>query len=205
MALFDIILFAVIAIFLGYRLWSILGTHDADKPVRKRQSKDDDLVIPVRARAASAKTAKATPQANEKGGALEEESFLQGATIAFKKIVEAYATGDTPTLKKLLEGPLLETFEEMIHKRKKVKETLEVDISRITKAEVLDTREEKGTAYITVKFESEQCLVTRNNKGKVIHGDPDRYTEVTDIWTFSRSLKSRNPNWKLVATQIPEG
>jgi len=203
MALFDIILFAVIAAFLGYRLWSILGTHDADKPIRKRQSKDDELVVPVRARTASAKAAKDTPLAEEKSENLEGP-FLQGAAIAFRKIVEAYGAGDTSTLKKLLEGPLLETFEEMIQKRKRAKETLEVDISRITKTEVLDKREEKGKAYITVRFESEQCLVTRDNKGKILHGDPDRYSDVTDIWTFARPVKSTDPNWKLVATQVPE-
>lgn len=204
MAFLDILLFAAIAAFLGYRLWLILGTHDADKPIRKRESKDDDVVVPVRPRAASTKAKTEASFEDEQPKSMDEDRFLQGATLAFRNIVDAYATGNTITLKKLLESPLFETFEDMINKRKKAKESLEVDVSRITKTEIIDKREEKGKAYVTVRFVSEQCLVTRNSKGKVLTGDPDRYSEVTDIWTFSRPIQTSNPNWKLVATQLPD-
>lgn len=203
MAFLDLILLAAIAGFLGYRLWIVLGTHDADKPIRKRKSAEDDLVIPIRAKAqpvAEGEGAQKTEGAKD----LKEEQFLQGATIAFQSIVEAYAAGDTQTLRNLLAGPLLETFEEAIHKREKAKKKLEVDIARVTTTEIVDDREEKGIAYVTVKFVSEQCLVTRNAKGKVVEGDPDQYITVTDIWTFSRPLTSTNPNWTLVATQVEE-
>jgi predicted lipid-binding transport protein (Tim44 family) len=204
MAFLDLVLLAAVAAFLGYRLWLVLGTHDADKPVRKRSSKEDDVVIPVRARKASPTEDTKTPQETAKPKSLDEDRFLQGATRAFHKIVEAYANGSVAALEKLLEGPLLETFEEAIAKRKKAKKSLEVDISRIVSAEVIDKREEDGKADITVRIVSEQCLVTRDAKGRVLEGDPDRYSEVTDIWTFSRPLSSSNPNWKLIATQIPE-
>lgn len=204
MAFLDIVLFAAIAVFLGYRLWLALGTHDASKPIRKRRSTEDDDVIPIRARSTPSSVETETPQEKDASKPVDEDRFLQGATIAFRTIVEAYADGNTETLKNLLEGPLLETFEEAIAKRKKSKKTLEVDISRIVTAEVIDKREEKGKAYTTVRFVSAQCLVTRSSKGVVLEGDPDRYVEVTDIWIFSRPLKSSDPNWKLVATQIPE-
>ncbi len=203
MAFLDLILLAAIAVFLGYRLWLVLGTHEKDRPIRKRQSPEDDVVIPVRSRAATTAKAQATP-IEEEPKTMDDDRFLQGAGIAFRKIVEAYATGNTPILEKLLDGPLLETFEDAIAKRNKAKKILEVDISRIVTSEIIDKREEKGIAYVTIRFVSEQCLLTRNAKGKLLEGDPDRYTEVTDIWTFSRSLASSDPNWKLVATQIPE-
>lgn len=202
MAFLDLVLLAALAIFLGYRLWTVLGIHAKDKPIRKRQPQEDDVVIPVRTRAAS--TAKSSQGAVVQEKDMDKDQFLQGADLAFRKIVEAYATGNIETLQKLLEGPLLETFEDAIKKRKKAKKILEVDVSRIVTSEVIDQREEKGIAYVTVRFVSEQCLVTRNEKGKVLEGDPDRYTEVTDIWTFSHPLSSTDPNWKLVATQIPE-
>lgn len=204
MALLDIVLLAAIAGFLGYRLWLVLGTHDVSKPIRKRKTEEDDNVIPIRAQKASSPPKAEASDTSEDPKALDEDRFLQGATLAFRAIVEAYADGNTQTLEKLLEGPLLETFEDAIAKRKKAKKILEVDISRLVTVEVIDKREEKGQAYITVRFVSEQCLVTRNTKGKVLEGDPDRYVEVTDIWTFSRPIKSSDPNWKLVATQIPE-
>lgn len=205
MAFLDLVLLAAVAVFLGYRLWIVLGTHDANKPIRKRQSNEDDVVIPVRARTVPPidETDVASPQ--EKFRVLDEDRFLQGATLAFRKIVEAYADENVQVLEKLLEGPLLETFEDAIAKRKKSRRSLEVDISSIISTEVVDKREEKNSIYMTVRFVSLQCLVTRDAKGKVVEGDPDRYIEVTDIWTFSRSLASSNPNWKLVATQIPEG
>jgi predicted lipid-binding transport protein (Tim44 family) len=203
MAFLDLVLLAAIAGFLGYRLWAVLGTHDAEKPIRKRKSTEDDLVVPIRA--------KATPTATEENGQetedakdSKEEQFLHGATVAFYSIVEAYATGDIETLRNLLAGPLLETFEEAVHKRERTKKTLQVDIARVVTAEIVDDREEKGIAYVTVKFVSEQCLVTRNSRGKILEGDPDQYITVTDIWTFSHPLKSTNPNWTLVATQVEE-
>jgi len=204
MAFLDLVLLAAVAAFLGYRLWLVLGTHNADKPVRKRQSKEDDVVIPVRARKASPTVDTNTPQDTARPTSLNDDRFLQGVTLAFHKIVEAYADGNAAALEKLLEGPLLETFEDAIAKRKKAKKSLEVDISRIVSVEVIDKREEDGKADITVRIVSEQCLVTRDAKGRVLEGDPDRYSEVTDIWTFSRPLASSNPNWKLIATQIPE-
>ena len=203
MAFLDLILLAAIAGFLGYRLWVILGTHDADKPIRKRKRNEEDLVIPVRAQSTKSSENEEDQQA-ETATTVESDRFLQGASIAFKKIVEAYAAGDTSALSRLLEGPLLETFEDAILKRTKARKTLEVDIARIVNAEIIDKREEKDKAYVTVRFVSEQCLVTKNTRGKIVEGDPDQFITVTDIWTFVRSVKSKDPNWKLVATQVPE-
>lgn len=205
MAFIDIILLAALAAFLGYRLYQVLGTHSKDKPIRKRRTTEDDVVIPIRPRAPSQKKETVVQKEEEEASAPQtDDRFLQGATTAFRQIVEAYADGNVQTLKKLLDGPLLETFEDAISKRKKSKKSLEVDIARIVRAEVIDKTEEKGEATITVRFVSEQCLVTRDGKGKVIAGDPDRFAEVIDIWTFARPIKSSNPNWKLVATQVPE-
>lgn len=204
MAFIDLFLLAAVAVFLGYRVWLVLGTHDADKPIRKRQPKEEDVVIPGRARQAAQPSADVV-QETEAPATMDDDRFLQGATTAFREIVGAYAEGNVAKLKKLLEGPLLETFEDAIAKRKKAKTTLEVDIARVVSAEILDKREEKNESFITVRFVSEQCLITRNTRGKIVQGDPDQFSEVTDIWTFSHPIKSKNPNWKLVATQLPEG
>lgn len=202
MALLDIIFFAALAIFLGYRLWGLLGTHDAERPVRRRQSQEDDFVMPIRprSRASSPKQSKES----ETVVSNNDEPFLKGAAAAFQKIVEAYAEGNISALRKLLEGPLLETFEDSIEKRTRSKKILEVDVDRIVSMEILDQWEEKTHMYKTVRFVSLQYLVTRDGKGKILAGDPDRHTEVTDIWTFSRLRTSSNPNWRLVATQFPE-
>ncbi len=57
------------------------------------------------------------------------------------------------------------------------------------------------TAQITVRFISQIISVTRDGAGNVIDGSPDKVTEVIDVWTFARDISSRDPNWKLVATE----
>ena len=57
------------------------------------------------------------------------------------------------------------------------------------------------TAQVTVRFVSQLVSVTRDKDGNVIDGSPDKATDVTDVWTFARDLSSRDPNWKLVATE----
>jgi predicted lipid-binding transport protein (Tim44 family) len=54
---------------------------------------------------------------------------------------------------------------------------------------------------VTVKFQSQLVSVTRDKSGNVIDGNADKVTEVTDVWTFARDISSRDPNWKLVATE----
>ena len=57
------------------------------------------------------------------------------------------------------------------------------------------------TAQITIRFVSQLVSVTRDRSGAVIDGNPDGVTTVTDVWTFARDISSRDPNWKLVATE----
>src|SRR5476649_425478 len=143
MAFLDIILLAALAAFLGYRLWLVLGTHSKDRPIRKRRKTEDDVVVPIRPRVTPKKKESIIEKEEEQATAPQTDSlFLQGATAAFRQIVQAYADGNVQTLKKLLDGPLLETFEDAIAKRKKSKKTLEVDIARIVSAEVIDKDEE---------------------------------------------------------------
>jgi predicted lipid-binding transport protein (Tim44 family) len=56
-------------------------------------------------------------------------------------------------------------------------------------------------ANITVKFVSQLISATRNRDGKIVEGDLKKVREVTDIWTFMRDMSSKDPNWKLIATE----
>jgi len=71
----------------------------------------------------------------------------------------------------------------------------------IKRADIIEARVEERTAFITIKFVSEQINVTRDGEGVAVDGDPDHVTEVVDIWTFMRDVRSRNPNWVLVETR----
>jgi predicted lipid-binding transport protein (Tim44 family) len=82
-------------------------------------------------------------------------------------------------------------------------ETHETAIDRIRSVELLEARLDGRTAVVTVKVVSDQMNVTRNAAGAVIDGDAARLLEVTDIWTFGRDTRSRDPNWLLVETRTP--
>lgn len=131
------------------------------------------------------------------------DGFLAGARGAFEMIVGAYAAGDLATLKPLLNAEVFERFRTAVEQRRKADEKLETTLVGIKSAEIVEAELADKLATISVKFVSEQVNVTRDATGKVVDGDPAAVATVTDIWTFQRNLRSRDPNWALVATQSP--
>jgi predicted lipid-binding transport protein (Tim44 family) len=127
--------------------------------------------------------------------------FLDGAKAAYEMIVMAFAQGDAAALRQLLGADVLDGFERAIREREARGEKLESSLVGIDKADIIESEVKNRTAYVTVKFVSELISVTRDADGEVIEGDPKKVREVTDIWTFCREINSRNPNWKLVATE----
>ena len=131
----------------------------------------------------------------------DPKHFVTGARTAYEMIVTAYAEGDRRTLKSLLAREVYDGFDAAISEREKRGETVEnrfvsVDESDITAAEMRGK-----AAQLTVKFQSKLVSATRDKNGNVIDGNAERVTDVTDVWTFARDSSSRDPNWKLVATE----
>jgi len=127
--------------------------------------------------------------------------FLDGAKAAYEMIVMAFAEGDETTLKQLLGDDVYDGFQRAIRERESRGERLESNLVGIDKADIIEAEVKNRTAYVTVKFVSELISVTRDADGDVVEGDPKKVREVTDIWTFARDVGSKNPNWKLVATE----
>ncbi|HXG79962.1 MAG TPA: Tim44/TimA family putative adaptor protein [Methyloceanibacter sp.] len=127
--------------------------------------------------------------------------FLDGAKKAYELIVTAFARGDKAELNELLSHDVFEGFERAIREREERGEKVESSLVGIDKADLMEAEVKNRTAYVTVKFVSELISVTRDADGEVVEGDPKKVREVTDIWTFARDITSRNPNWKLVATE----
>lgn len=127
--------------------------------------------------------------------------FLDGAKTAYEMVVMAFAEGDEATLRQLLGGEVYDGFQRAIRERESRGEKMESSLVGIDKADIIEAEVKKGAALVTVKFVSELVSVTRDAEGEVIEGDPKKVREVTDIWTFAREIASRNPNWKLVATE----
>ena len=131
----------------------------------------------------------------------EPDGFLKGAKVAYEIIVTSFAEGNKRSLKDLLSREVFEGFSNAISERESRGEVVEQSFVGMKAAEIVDADVKGGTANVTVKFLSELITATRDRGGEVIFGDPKKIKEVTDIWTFSRDVGSRNPNWRLIATQ----
>jgi predicted lipid-binding transport protein (Tim44 family) len=134
----------------------------------------------------------------------DPDGFLAGAKAAYEMIVTAFAEGDRKQLKSLLSREVYDGFVSAISQREARHETIEFKFVGIDKSEITEATLKGGTAQITVRFSCNLVSATHDSGGKVIDGDPVHVTNVTDIWTFARDTSSRDPNWKLVATESVE-
>lgn len=226
----DIVILGMIAAFLIYRLRSVLGRRTGHQRPREQQnhpyagapkpSQDrPDNVVDLPGRDRSRQTPPPPPleghvadsgvehgltQIKIADPSFDERSFLEGAQAAFGMIVEAYANGDTGTLRPLLSDDLYDAFSQAIRERLQHNESLETTIERMKDVTLVDAKMEARHAVVTIKFVTDQINVTRDAQGEVVDGDPDKATEVVDLWTFSRNTRSTDPNWLLVATATPE-
>jgi predicted lipid-binding transport protein (Tim44 family) len=140
-------------------------------------------------------------QLSRTDAAFDPKHFLDGAKQAYEMIVTAFAEGNRKVLKELLSKEVYEGFCDAIADRESRSEQIDQSFVGINKANIVEAEVKGGLAQLTVKFVSQLISATRDRTGTVIHGDPQKIKEVTDIWTFARDVSSRNPNWRLVATQ----
>ena len=131
----------------------------------------------------------------------EPKGFVEGAKMAYEMIVMAYADGDRKTLKNLLSKEVFEGFVAAIADREGRSEKIQSSFVGIDKADIVSAEMKGGEAHVTLRIVSELISATRDKAGEVIDGDPETVAEVKDVWTFARDTRSRDPNWKLVATE----
>ena len=128
------------------------------------------------------------------------KSFLEGAKAAYEMIVTAFAQGDRQTLKNLLDREVFEGFEGAIKAREAKGHTVDFTFVGLPKIEISGAEFDKKATNVTVRFRAEVVSATRDKDGTLLEGDAEQVTIIADEWTFSRNPKSRDPNWKLVAT-----
>jgi predicted lipid-binding transport protein (Tim44 family) len=134
----------------------------------------------------------------------EPKGFVEGAKMAYEMIVMAYADGDRRTLKNLLSREVYDGFVAAIAEREQRSEKIQSSFVGINKADIVSA-EMKGTeAHVTLRIVSELISATLDKAGAVIDGDPETVAEVKDVWTFARDTRSKDPNWKLVATEAED-
>ncbi len=221
----DIIVFAMIAAYLVFRLRNVLGKRDDSKngfqdPMDPDSSggsasNDDNVVHFQDLNHEDEDISDVNMDADQQGDPLSDglrqisqadpdfssARFAEGANMAFEMILDAYAGGDTATLKSLLNADVFGNFSKAISDREQAGETLEDTLVDIKSSEVVEAYMQGHQAFVTVKFVTEQVNATRDENGDVVDGNPNKIITVTDFWTFARDTKSRDPNWKLVATR----
>jgi predicted lipid-binding transport protein (Tim44 family) len=131
----------------------------------------------------------------------DAREFTEGAKSAYEMIVTAFAQGDRASLKGLLSREVYEGFERAIVDREKRGDKVETTFVSIDKAEIIGVEVKGMSAQVVVRFASELITATRDAAGAVVDGSADAVVPVIDIWTFERTLRSSDPNWRLVATE----
>lgn len=215
--LLEILGFAALAGFLVLRLGSVLGrrtgTERRRDPFAGRPEAAPEKVVPLPARdrpvpaavppAAPVPLIAGVGQIKAADKTFDEAAFVAGARGAFEIIVNAFAKGDTAALQPLLSETVFASFAEAIHARVAAHETLETNLLTIKSVEIVEAELNGDIALVTVKFISDQVNITRAADGSPVDGKAEQVEEKTDLWTFSRSVRSRDPNWTLVATHSP--
>lgn len=224
------IIFLALAVFIFLRLRSVLGQRTGrERPPydaysardARAQAGEKVVTLPTRQAEAGPKPIAAAEPAERWKGIAEEgtpvaagldaiaagdpnfdaRQFVVGARAAYEMIVTAFATGDRKTLKGLLSKEVYEGFDAAIRERESRGETVETRFVSLDNADITGAELRGSTAHVTVRFVSQLITATRDRSGNVVDGSPDRVTDVTDVWTFARDVTSRDPNWKLVATE----
>lgn len=214
----DVVLFAALALFLVYRLSTVLGRRGDDHERRadqasargesKEENGDNVVEMPGRGdrRAHDAELESSDPltaglaRVRKADPSFQQGEFLKGAGQAFEMVVAAFAEGNGKILKSLLDDPVYENFASAIRDREKAGHTLETTLVGIDKAEIIGADMRDRFTQVTVKFISGQVNATMDADGEVVEGDANHVVQVTDIWTFQRDTRSSNPNWVLGAT-----
>ena len=213
----EIVLLAMVAAFVGLRLYSVLGKrtgHEQEPVARPAMEERQPAVVrqPVGQRETLAPVptmdsplADSAAQSGLRSIANADRTFdpalfLEGAKSAYGMILEAYWKGDKDQLRFLCDDDVYESFAEEIDARLARSETLENRLVRIDEARIVNASYDHPMARISVQFDADIAALVKDANGTIIGGSLTDAIETHDIWTFFRDVKSGDRNWKLDET-----
>ncbi|MFM6854109.1 MAG: Tim44/TimA family putative adaptor protein [Sphingopyxis sp.] len=214
----TIIILAMIAAFLGLRLYSALGRHGQDQGGVLPHGDERPRTAPPAPLAPVAEAARIAPATPGEGMVylpaadigirailaadrrFDVGQFLQGAQSAYRMILSAYWAGDRDALRPLCDADSFDGFAAAIAGRESRGETLDNRVVAIDHAVITAASVERGVARIVVRFDADIAAITRDADGRIIAGSMTDATGVQDEWSFVRSLASNDPNWLLDET-----
>ena len=199
----DILIFAIIAIFLGLRLRSVLGKRTG---FEQEYTRDPEALNALKNQGEKEK-----PTSNVNGDGIpalqsadpsfSEIEFSKGASAAYEMILNAFAEGDTEALKPLLGYEMNASFADAIRERGKAGEVLTIDLVSLDRAVVTAAKLRDGLASVTVEFTSQQKRLLKSETGEILDGDENQTETFIDLWVFERDISSQDPTWLLVETE----
>ena len=213
----QIVILAAVALFLFWRLRSVLGSREGfEKTMQEIQTQtnkinpaasvsnpdddfDNDISDYVEENSENAKTLKEIKALNKN---FTVESFVSGAKKAYEIILMAFENSDLKTLKPLLDKSVFESFKSVVDDRQKKQLSIEASFIGMRDIRITNVYFDKkiNMAEITVAFKSEMSTVVKDKTGKVLEGDPNEIKKQKDIWTFSKKLSDNKPIWFLKST-----
>ena len=213
-----IVILALVALFIGLRLYAVLGERTGhEQPILKPADPDARIDQPIHAAPREASKASDSgdlaflPMAGPGVRALlaadpnfDVGRFLEGASAAYRMILEAFWKGDLDTIKSHVAPHVFETFAGAVEQRAKDGHKLDNRLVALEPAVITDAEVDNGAAVVTVRFEADIAAVTRNAEGEVVAGSMSDAVQTRDRWTFRREIHSRDPNWFLIETDEEE-
>ena len=210
----EIVLLAMIAVFVGLRLYAVLGQrtgHEQQRPVTRPEA-SPEAAPPAATPELAANSAEPSGLAYEKGAAagiraivaadpgFDVARFIEGAQAAYRMTLEAFWKGDRDELAHLANKEVAAAFVAAIDAREAAGHVLDNRLVAIERAAIEDARLDGKIAEIEVRFDAFVAAVTRDKDGDLIAGSMSDAVPANDIWTFQRNLASKDPNWLLVET-----
>ena len=214
----TIIILALIAIFIGLRLYSVLGERTGhEQPILKPadpEARIEPRSVPSTNPAASQFDGEGlafVPTAGPGVRALlsadpsfDVARFLEGAKAAYGMILEGFWKGDLDPVRAHVDADVLGTFQAAVDQRAAEGHQLDNRLVAIDRAVIVSAALDRSIATITVRFEADVAAVTRDKDGNVVAGSLSDAVQTRDLWTFRRDLSSRDPNWLLIETDEEE-
>ena len=187
----DIILLAMIAGFIFLRLRGILG---------KKTGHEEDMASSF-AHDFEFKKPAIKKEIYEFDDNAKKE-FLSGAKIAYETIITSFASGKISEIKSLLNKDVYNSFNDAIKERFTKQLKNETTFIGINSAEIKEHEQNNDLLEVSVNFISEIITCIKDKDNKIISGDPQKIKTVNDTWKFSRNIRSQNPNWQLIKTEV---
>ena len=131
-----------------------------------------------------------------------QNEFLKGAKIAYETIITDFSDNDNKLIasKPLLSKKIYDDFNKALKERSDRGHFAEITFIGIKSANIKEHKKIDKALQVTVDFVGEIITCIKDKEKKIVSGNPEKIKTIYDTWTFSRDMRSTNPNWLLVNT-----